>query len=87
LNERTVNENTRLVNNTNEVLNLDRILGCSQVLLKVTKAILWNGEHALETFAILDDGSECTILLQAAAQKLKLHGRPKDLALRTYMVL
>ncbi|XP_067283159.1 uncharacterized protein [Pseudorasbora parva] len=83
LNERPVNENTCLVNKTNDVLYLDRPLGCSQVLLKVTKVILRNGEQAIETFAILDDGSERTILLQAAAQKLKLQGEPEDLALRT----
>ncbi|XP_056336224.1 uncharacterized protein LOC130247068 [Danio aesculapii] len=83
LNERPVSENTCLVNNANEVLYLDRPLGCSQVLLKVTKVILRNGEHTLETYAILDDGSERTILLQAAAQELKLQGKPENLALRT----
>lgn len=83
LKERPVTKNTCPVSNTNEVLYLDRPLGCSQVLLKVTKVILQNGDHALETFAILDDGSERTILLQAAAQKLKLHGKPENLALRT----
>lgn len=45
--------------------------------------ILRNGEHVLETFAILDDGSERTILLQAAAQKLNLRGKKEDLVLRT----
>lgn len=83
LNVRPVKENTCLINNANEILYLDRPLGCSQVLLKITKVILRNGEHALETFAILDDGSERTILLQAAAQKLKLQGKPENLALRT----
>lgn len=83
LNERPISENTCIVNSANEVLYLDRPLGCSQVLLKIIKVILRNGNHALETFAILDDGSERTILLQAAVQKLKLHGKPENLALRT----
>lgn len=65
------------------VLYLYRVLGCSQVLLKGTKVILRNGEHAFETFTILDYGSEHTIFLQAAAQKLKLHGKPEKLALTT----
>ncbi|KAI2647359.1 DNA polymerase II large subunit [Labeo rohita] len=83
LNDRPVRENPPLSSPTNEVLYLDRQAGCSQVLLKVTKVILRNGEHVLETFAILDDGSERTILLQAAAQKLNLHGKKEDLVLRT----
>ncbi|KAI2647356.1 Sec-independent protein translocase protein TatB [Labeo rohita] len=83
LNDRPVRENPPLSSPTNEVLYLDRQAGCSQVLLKVTKVILHNGEHVLETFAILDDGSERTILLQAAAQKLNLRGKKEDLVLRT----
>ncbi|XP_048865547.1 uncharacterized protein LOC125739453 isoform X1 [Brienomyrus brachyistius] len=74
---------TCLVSSANEVLYLDRRAGCSQVLLKVSKVILRNGEHSLETYAILDDGSERTILLPAAAHSLKLQGNPEDLALRT----
>ena len=54
-----------------------------QVLLKVSKVLLRNGDHTLETYAILDDGSERTILLPAAAQSLKLTGEPEDLILRT----
>ncbi|XP_039516158.1 uncharacterized protein LOC120470642, partial [Pimephales promelas] len=77
-------ENTScLVSTANEVLYLDRQSGCSQVLLKVTKVVLHNGEQALETYAILDDGSERTMLLPAAAKELKLKGEPESLALRT----
>ena len=36
----------------------------------------------METYAILDDGSKCTIL-QAATQQLGLKGQPEDLTLRT----
>lgn len=47
-----------LVSTTNEVLYLDRRSGCSQVLLKMSKVLLRNGKHTLETLAILDDGSD-----------------------------
>lgn len=66
-----------------EVLHLDRRAGCSQVLLKITKVLLQNGEHTLETFAILDDGSERTILLPEATQRLLLQGTAESLTLRT----
>ncbi|XP_026110661.1 uncharacterized protein LOC113084551 isoform X2 [Carassius auratus] len=72
-----------LISTTNEVPYVDRRAGCSQVLLKVSKVLLRNGEHTLETYAILDDGSERTILLPAAAQSLKLTGEPENLILRT----
>lgn len=83
LNDRPIRETPPLSNPTSEVLYLDRQAGCSKVLLKVIKVILRNGKHVLETFAILDDGSERTILLQAAAQKLNLHGKTENLVLRT----
>lgn len=77
-------ENTScLVSTANEVLYLDRPSGSSQVLLKVTKVVLHNGEQAMETYAILDDGSERTMLLPAAAKELKLKGESENLALRT----
>ena len=55
----------------------------SCVLLKMVKVCLFNGDTKMETYAILDDGSERTILLHSAAQKLGLQGRKEDLALRT----
>ncbi len=72
-----------LVNSSTDILYLDRKAGCNQVLLKVSKVLLRNGNHTLETYAILDDGSELTILLQEAALKLKLHGPSENLTLRT----
>lgn len=66
-----------------DVLYLDRRAGCNQVLLKVSKVLLRNGDHTLETYAILDDGSERTILLQEAVQRLQLQGTPESLTLRT----
>ncbi len=37
----------------------------------------------MEAYAILDDGSERTIILHDAMQKLRLVGEPEDLVLRT----
>lgn len=71
-----------LVNSSTDILYLDRKAGCSQVLLKVSKVLLHNGSHTLETYAILDDGSERTILLQNGAQKLKLQSPSESLTLR-----
>lgn len=62
---------------------LDPDLRSSCVLLKMVKVCLYNGQHRLETYAILDDGSERTILLQSAAQELHLKGQNEGLALRT----
>lgn len=45
--------------------------------------MLRNRERTLETFAILNDGSESTILLQAAAQQLELKGQPEDITTHT----
>ena len=53
------------------------------MLLKISKVILRNGDKSLEAYAILDDGSERTILLHAASKKLGLKGKPEELALRT----
>lgn len=47
------------------------------------KVVLHNGENAMETYAVLDDGSERTKLLQAAAKALHLNGEPEQIALRT----
>ena len=55
----------------------------SSVLLKLVKVCLFNGNRKMETYAILDDGSERTMLLHSAAQELGLQGRKEDLALRT----
>src|SRR4029434_620200 len=55
----------------------------SSVLLKLVKVCLYNGNRKMETYAILDDGSERTMLLHSAAHELGLQGRKEDLALRT----
>ncbi len=91
LNERVVNtsietepkENSCLVSTTKDIFYVDRSLSSRRVLLKVSKVIITNGDASMETYAVLDDGSERTILLHAAAQQLNLKGHPEDLILRT----
>lgn len=39
-----------------------------KVMLKEVKVLLHNAEHSLEAYALLDDGSERTILLSSAVQ-------------------
>lgn len=68
---------------TSQTLYLDRPTSSRQVLLKLSRVIIWNGDKSLETYAILDDGSERTMLLHEAAHCLDLQGKPEDLALRT----
>lgn len=71
------------VSSTAETLYVDRPTSSSEVLLKIIHVILKNGDSSVDTYAVLEDGSECTILLHDAAQALGLHGNPEDLQLRT----
>lgn len=64
-----------------KTLNLDWPSDYNGVLLKVVKVLLHNGKKALETYSVLDDGSQCTILLQPAAQHVHLEA--EKLSLRT----
>ncbi|KAK7926211.1 hypothetical protein WMY93_008521 [Mugilogobius chulae] len=54
-----------------------------KVLLKISKVLLRSEDKCLETYAVLDDGSERTILLQSAAKQLGLKGSEEVMALRT----
>lgn len=54
-----------------------------RVMLKVIPIQLRNGDKTLDTHAVLDDGSERTILLPAAATHLGLHRDEEVLPLRT----
>lgn len=59
---------------------LDPARRSSCVLLKMVKVCLHHAGRNIETFAILDDGSERTILLHSAAQQLGLQGQCEELA-------
>ncbi|KAL7880314.1 hypothetical protein SRHO_G00025680 [Serrasalmus rhombeus] len=54
-----------------------------KVLLKVVPVLLHNKSKTIETFAILDDGAQRTMILPAAVQQLQLEGKRETLALRT----
>ncbi|XP_073722462.1 uncharacterized protein [Misgurnus anguillicaudatus] len=71
------------IRGTTEVLYLDRPTQGSRVLLKVVKVRIHHGDKSINTYAILDDGSERTMLLSDAAEKLGVQGTPEDLPLRT----
>ncbi len=66
-----------------ETLYLDRPTSSSQVLLKLSRVILQSGNKVLETYAILNDGSERTILLHEVADHLGLQGKEEELVLHT----
>ncbi|KAL3979043.1 ATP-binding cassette, subfamily B (MDR/TAP), member 9 [Sarotherodon galilaeus] len=76
-------ESTCLVSSTSETLYVDQQTNSSQVLLKLSRVIIRSSTKMVETYAILDDGSERTILLHEAADCLGLHGEAENLALRT----
>ncbi len=64
-------------------LYLDHPSDCKKVLLKVVEVTLQNGNRSLDTYALLNDGSERTILLHSAAQTLQLRGKSESLKPRT----
>lgn len=76
-------EESCLVNTSSEILYLDRPSASTRVLLKVVRVLLRNKDHTLDTYAVLDDGSERTMLLPEAVDRLGLQGRQEDLVLRT----
>jgi len=55
----------------------------SKVLLKVVPVLLHNNSNSVETFAVLDDGAQRTMILPTAVQQLRLNGESETLALRT----
>ncbi|KAJ8380784.1 hypothetical protein SKAU_G00015620 [Synaphobranchus kaupii] len=58
-------------------------IASSKVLLKVVPVLLHNDSKSMETFAVLDDGAQRTMILTAAAQQLQLTGECETIALRT----
>ena len=53
------------------------------MLLKVVPVLLHNDSNSVETFAVLDDGAQRTMILPTAVQQLRLNGESETLALRT----
>ncbi|KAL7830010.1 hypothetical protein SRHO_G00311370 [Serrasalmus rhombeus] len=74
---------SHLENTSTQLLYLNKPVSNNRVLLKVVRVLLHCGECTLDTFAVLDDGSERTILLPEATRRLGLKGTPESLTLRT----
>lgn len=72
-----------MVSATPETIYIDHPNRPQRVMLKVAKVHLHNAELSPETFAVLDDGSERTIILPPAVQHLHLSKEPETLSLRT----
>lgn len=66
-----------------EKVYLDGPIRSPKVMLKVVKVLLHNQNRVLETYAVLDDGSERSIILPYAVQRLNLTAQPETLTLRT----
>lgn len=83
VNTKSTREGSCLVSSTTETLYLDRPTDCRRVLLKVIRVLLRYGGKTLDTYAVMDDGSERTILLPDAAHELGIQGQAENIALRT----
>lgn len=59
-------------------LYLDQQNRSPRVMLKVVKVTLQSEGRSIDTFAVLDDGSERTIILPAATRQLNLEVNPRD---------
>ncbi|KAL0146787.1 hypothetical protein M9458_057908, partial [Cirrhinus mrigala] len=81
INYKSVKDTSPASSSTAETLYLDKPGTDSQ--LKVVKDLLRYNNCTLDTCIIPDDGSERTILLFAAAQKLNLKGEKEELSIRT----
>ncbi|XP_039514870.1 uncharacterized protein LOC120469772 [Pimephales promelas] len=58
-------------------------IASGRVFLKVVPVLLHHEAKTIETYAILDDGAQRTMILPTAVQQLQLKGEPETLALRT----
>ena len=68
---------------TEATLYIDQPNRSARVILKAVQIFLINGWWRLQTYAILDDGSERTIILTSAASQLQLKGPEEIINLRT----
>ncbi len=62
---------------------LDRPNRSQKVMLKVVRVLLHNGDQTMEAHAVLDDGSERTIVLPQVVRQLRLNRAPEVLPLQT----
>ncbi|KAK3530935.1 hypothetical protein QTP70_006508 [Hemibagrus guttatus] len=76
-------EKSCLTNSSPDRFFLDKPSVGGRVMLKVVPVNLHYEDHTLDTFALLDDGSERTILLSTAVKALGIQGVPEELPLWT----
>ncbi len=68
---------------SSSVVFIDQASHSGRVMLKVVPVHLYNGKKTLDTYAVLDNGSERTVILPAAVRHLRLMGKQEILSLRT----
>ena len=56
----------------------------SSVLLAVVPVTIKNGDLKLNTYALLDSGSEATLIVSSAAKKINIDGPTEDITLATF---
>lgn len=78
-----IQNNVLLVNVPSLQVYLDRPNRSQKVMLKIVKVLLHHKEKAMEAYAVLDDGSERSIVLSQVVDQLKLPTEPETLTLRT----
>lgn len=79
----TVNQSILTVNTPSSKVYVGQASHSGRVMLKVVPVKLHYGKKTLDTHAVLDDGSERTIILPSAAQHLGLQEEEEILPLRT----
>lgn len=78
-----IQKSVLMVNVPTSQVYLDRPNRSQKVMLKIVKVLLHNREKVMETYAVLDDGSERSIVLSQAVDQLNLPTEPETLTLRT----
>ncbi|XP_058625394.1 uncharacterized protein LOC131536472 [Onychostoma macrolepis] len=78
-----IQKNVLLINVPTPQVYLDRPNRSQKVMLKIVKVLLHNREKFMEAYAVLDDGSERSIILSQAVEQLNLPTEPEILTLRT----
>lgn len=75
--------NILTVSTPTNAVHLDHASHSGRVMLKVVPVLLRHGKRTLNTHAVLDDGSERTVILAAAVKHLGLCGEVESLKLKT----
>ncbi|KAL0156947.1 hypothetical protein M9458_048193, partial [Cirrhinus mrigala] len=78
-----MNKSILTVSTVPRTIYLDQVTHSGRVMLKVVQVRLHSKGRILDTYAILDDGSERTIILPTAVHYLDLERRDESIALRT----